>query len=80
MPPFSPEVARRDRVTADVADFWADPAAARHTRPHPFAGRTTPFERRYRAKRLPIYYVELTPWACGADLGTPSASTLDPVR
>ncbi len=60
LPPFSPAVARRCRVTADVADFWSDPAAAEHTRLQPFAGRTTPFERRFRAKRLPIYYVELT--------------------
>ncbi len=67
LPPFSPEVARRYRVTADVADFWADPAAARHTQSHPFAGRTTPFECRYRAKRLPIYYVELTGRSAGGN-------------
>jgi hypothetical protein len=39
----------------------ADSAAAEHTQRQPFAGRTTPFERRFRGKRLPIYYVELTP-------------------
>jgi tRNA G46 methylase TrmB len=61
LPPFSPEVATQFLVTADFTDFWADPAAATHTRRQPFAGRTTPFERRFRAKRLPIYYVELTP-------------------
>jgi hypothetical protein len=85
LPPFSPEVARRFLVTADFADFWADPAAAEHTRLQPFAGRTTPFERRFRARRLAIYYIELTPrpvaeaptaWQAGTSgLGSPSASS-----
>ena len=58
LPPFSPEVARRFVTTADVADYWRDPTAAAEGQP--YAGRATPFEARYRAKRLPIYFVELT--------------------
>ncbi len=60
LPPFSGEVARRFHTSGDFADFWADPAAGDHARCQPFAGRATPFERRFRAKRQPIYYVELT--------------------
>jgi tRNA G46 methylase TrmB len=71
LPPFSPEIAGLFQVTADVPNFWSDPAATDHTRPQPFAGRTTPFERSFRAKRLPIYYVELTPQPVAA---APAAS------
>ncbi len=60
LPPFSAEVARRFQISGDFADFWVDPAATEHTRCQPFAGKPTPFERRFRAKRQPIYYLELT--------------------
>ena len=69
LPPFSPEVARRFAVTADVADYWHDPRAAAAARGQPYADLATPFERRYRAKRLPIYYVELTAVANPATKG-----------
>jgi tRNA (guanine-N7-)-methyltransferase len=50
------------KATFDVpitsADFWNDPAALAHTSTRAFAGVVTPFEGKFKAKRLPIYYVE----------------------
>jgi tRNA G46 methylase TrmB len=61
LPPRSEAVLDRFDVTMTSADFWNDPAALAHTNTRAFAGVVTPFERRFRAKRLPIYYMELAP-------------------
>jgi tRNA (guanine-N7-)-methyltransferase len=59
LPPRSNAVLGRFDVALTSADFWNDAGALGHTNRHAFAGVVTPFERRFRAKRLPIYYVEL---------------------
>jgi tRNA G46 methylase TrmB len=59
LPPTSNAVLDRFEVALTSADFWNDAAALQHTSARAFAGVVTPFERRFRAKRLPIYYVEL---------------------
>jgi hypothetical protein len=61
LPPSSKAVIDRFDVALTSADFWNDPAALAHTSSRAFSGVVTPFERRFRAKRLPIYYVELSP-------------------
>jgi tRNA G46 methylase TrmB len=61
LPPRSEAVLERFDVALTSADFWNDSAALAHTSDRAFAGIVTPFERRFRAKRLPIYYVELAP-------------------
>jgi tRNA (guanine-N7-)-methyltransferase len=58
LPPRSEAVIDRFDVSLTSADFWNDPAALAHASARAFAGVVTPFERRFRAKRLPIYYVE----------------------
>jgi tRNA (guanine-N7-)-methyltransferase len=59
--PRSDAIGERFDVALTSADFWNDPAALAHTGTHAFTGVVTPFERRFLAKRLPIYYVELSP-------------------
>lgn len=66
LPPFSDEIARRFITTVDTADFWRDTQALAATLHQPYAGRDTPYEARYRAKRLPIYLVELTAACSGS--------------
>lgn len=45
-------------IVVHSADYWNDPRARDHA--HAFAGEVTPYEARYRRKRLPIHYVELS--------------------
>jgi tRNA G46 methylase TrmB len=59
LPPASDAVLDRFDVALTSADFWNDPAALDHTNTRAFAGVVTPFERRFTAKRLPIFYVEI---------------------
>lgn len=61
LPPPSPAVQARFRVSVNSPDFWNDPAAQALTAARFFAGEVTAFEHRFRRKRLPIYYVELSP-------------------
>jgi tRNA G46 methylase TrmB len=58
LPPASERLKSLFRVAITSPDYWQDSAALKHTEPRAFAGRTTPFESRFRKRRLPIYYFE----------------------
>jgi tRNA (guanine-N(7)-)-methyltransferase len=51
------EDSRQFRIVHRSADYWNDKTAQDHA--HAFAAEVTPYEARYRRKRLPIHYVEL---------------------
>jgi tRNA (guanine-N7-)-methyltransferase len=51
------EGSRLFRIVVHTADYWNNKAAQDHA--HAFADEVTPYEARYRRKRLPIHYVEL---------------------
>ncbi|HEX8911369.1 MAG TPA: hypothetical protein VF796_03340 [Humisphaera sp.] len=59
VPVPSPAARERFEVAAASPDFWGDAAVLRHTAGRCFTESQTPFERRFVAKRRPIYYVEL---------------------
>lgn len=59
LPAASGAVTSQFEVAANSPDYWADPAIRASAEPRAFAGMRTHFERRYLAKRLPIYYLEL---------------------
>jgi len=59
LPPPSDALKAMFDVTSTSADFWNDPVAVAHTSTRAFAGIVTPFERRFRVKRLPIFYAEI---------------------
>jgi tRNA G46 methylase TrmB len=47
-------------ITSLSSDFWNDPRARDHTAARFFSGHATPVETRFRQKRHPIHYLELT--------------------
>ena len=47
-------------VTATSSDFWADPDSLARAAARDFAGAATSFEDRFRRKRKPIHYLELS--------------------
>jgi tRNA G46 methylase TrmB len=49
------------RVVAGSGDYWSDPPTQQIAAAHAFAGEVTAYEARYRRKRVPIHYLELTP-------------------
>lgn len=59
LPPSSDALKAMFDVTLVSADFWNDPTALEHTKNRAFGGVVTPFEGKFKAKRMPIYYVEL---------------------
>jgi tRNA G46 methylase TrmB len=59
LPPVSEGLKRLFGVAMSSADYWGDAGALAHTAKRAFAGRTTPFEERFRRRGLPIYYFEV---------------------
>jgi len=59
IPPANAAIAERFAVACHSADYWHDPAALAATAGRAFAGEPTTYEKRFLAKRQPIYYVEL---------------------
>ncbi|MFT3789348.1 MAG: hypothetical protein QM770_24735 [Tepidisphaeraceae bacterium] len=59
LPPASRAACRAFEITMNSADFWEDAAALRQMLHEPFAGEATLFEQRFRAKRQPIYAMQL---------------------
>jgi tRNA (guanine-N7-)-methyltransferase len=54
------ETAAQFAVTAHSEDYWADELILAHTACRSFFGEVTSFENRFRRKRKPIYYLELS--------------------
>jgi tRNA (guanine-N7-)-methyltransferase len=50
----------RFELAVTSADFWNDAGVMAHTSGRCFSGETTTFERRFRRKRQPIHFLELT--------------------
>jgi tRNA (guanine-N7-)-methyltransferase len=59
LPPPSAQLQQLFQVTRTSADYWQDTHALAQTAARAFVGRSTPFESRFRTRRLPIYYFEL---------------------
>ena len=59
LPPRSEAAVERFDVSASSADYWNDDGVRSAGGDRCFWGEATPFEARFIAKRLPIYYLEL---------------------